>query len=633
MAQEPLQRADIEELDISDGTVSLNGNWELYWKHLILPDELSEELEPDAIVQPGAWHEYNINGSPISRIGFATYYKKIRVDTSLSKSLGMIIPPMNTAFRLYINGRLLESAGEPGASASGTSNEWVKKTVYFPVEQPTLEILIHISNFSHRLGGMVQAVKIGDSESIRQRDIQESTIDMFVGIALLVLSFFFISLYFFWSKRKAVLYFSLFAFFFFFRLMGGGNYLLYDIFPGASFVVQLRIEYISAFLSFFFAAGFVDQLFKKYSNAWIYYSSQSIVLIFTCCAIILPTYYLSFFIVPFIIQVCIYMVYIIYTTIRSYGNRDPGSGWMIMAITIQAVNIILYCFYYLGIIGDYDLIFNLLLSLFLFSMTVVFAKWFSIEYHSVETLSKLLEEKNTELVSLNNEKNDFVRMVAHDLKSPLNNILGLINILNLTGQNLSQEQRETLLMVSKSANRLRIMIPRILDTDAIESHVLRLEIQQLNIVEIVEDVVNEYLNRAKEKEITFHRNWYEKTIMADVDNELYSQIIENLLSNAIKYSPPKRSIYLNIYKEESEAIFTIEDEGPGFSENDMDKLFLKDQKLTAKPTAGEGSTGLGLSIVKKYADALGGEIKVINKPGEGAKFILAVPVANSETVS
>ena len=100
---------------------------------------------------------------------------------------------------------------------------------------------------------------------------------------------------------------------------------------------------------------------------------------------------------------------------------------------------------------------------------------------------------------------------------------------------------------------------------------------------------------------------------------LFNQF-ENLISNAIKFSPPQRKIQVDFNKVNGFIITTIEDQGPGLTEDDMQLIFQRYQTLSARPTAGEQSTGLGLSIVKKYVEAMKGCVWCESQPGAGAIF-------------
>jgi signal transduction histidine kinase len=113
--------------------------------------------------------------------------------------------------------------------------------------------------------------------------------------------------------------------------------------------------------------------------------------------------------------------------------------------------------------------------------------------------------------------------------------------------------------------------------------------------------------------------------VALLDPSITVQVLENLVSNAVKYSPPGKNIFVRLKKQPSVARMEVQDEGPGLSAEDQKKLFGKFARLSAKPTGGEHSTGLGLSIVKKMVEAMNGKVWCESELGRGATFIVEFP--------
>lgn len=119
----------------------------------------------------------------------------------------------------------------------------------------------------------------------------------------------------------------------------------------------------------------------------------------------------------------------------------------------------------------------------------------------------------------------------------------------------------------------------------------------------------------------------ETAATANADPNVLTQVLENLVSNAVKYSPPDRSIFVRLKQLPGTVRFEVQDEGPGLSAEDQQKLFGKFARLTAKPTGDETSTGLGLSIVKRMVEAMNGEVWCESEAGQGATFIVELPAA------
>jgi signal transduction histidine kinase len=137
---------------------------------------------------------------------------------------------------------------------------------------------------------------------------------------------------------------------------------------------------------------------------------------------------------------------------------------------------------------------------------------------------------------------------------------------------------------------------------------------------IIEPVVDQLRIQAENKSISITRDIISSS--AIIDPNFAVDIFENLISNAIKFSNIGTNISIKVSENEKNVVVEVGDEGPGFTEDDKTKLFGKFQKLSAKPTGGETSTGLGLSIVKKYVDAMNGSIRCDSEPGKGTNFVV-----------
>jgi signal transduction histidine kinase len=175
-----------------------------------------------------------------------------------------------------------------------------------------------------------------------------------------------------------------------------------------------------------------------------------------------------------------------------------------------------------------------------------------------------------------------------------------------------------------------------LNANTIESGKMHLMLTVLEAAPIVEMLVDEYIGKAVEKGLTLHfMNLADAaSTQIQVDESAFMQIIENILSNAVKYSPYNKNIWIRINKKERSqqqwVVIEIQDEGPGFTNEDKEKLFGKFARLSARPTGGEHSTGLGLSIVKKLVELMNGTVRCESQPKKGATFILEFPLFVSE---
>ncbi len=179
--------------------------------------------------------------------------------------------------------------------------------------------------------------------------------------------------------------------------------------------------------------------------------------------------------------------------------------------------------------------------------------------------------------------------------------------------------------LSRISKRGIVLIDNLLDVNVIESGKTNILLKSLNLLEIVQNLQSEYSNKAKAKNITLQLQSQEKPYTAFVDERSLFQVLDNLISNAIKYSPHGKHIYIRLIENTNVVRCEIEDEGPGLSESDQQKMFGKFARLTPQPTGEEFSTGLGLFIVKKLVDTMNGKVWCKSKLGQGTTFIVEFP--------
>jgi len=247
------------------------------------------------------------------------------------------------------------------------------------------------------------------------------------------------------------------------------------------------------------------------------------------------------------------------------------------------------------------------------------------QQEDIENQHNAIEHRNKELIALNEEKNNLIHVLAHDLRTPINQISGLVQLHTLKHKNLSSEEQFTFDTIMGSIGRLNDMISKILNVDAIESQEANIKNEQVDLSALLNEEITEFIKEAEKKSITIDTSLPAKAVIMS-DPIYLRQIIENLLSNAIKFSYPGSVINLSVTKSKEKVLIIIADHGPGFTQQDMKKIFGKFQRLSAKPTAGEPSTGLGLSIVKKYVDLLNASIECRSEMGKGATFTVYLPL-------
>jgi two-component system sensor histidine kinase/response regulator len=228
------------------------------------------------------------------------------------------------------------------------------------------------------------------------------------------------------------------------------------------------------------------------------------------------------------------------------------------------------------------------------------------------------------LREMNDEKNEFMGIAAHDLRSPLNAIKGYSEMI-LEDAKLDPEQAELVGRIHESSKRMVEMVQNLLDVNAIERGELNLNLAPTDLSSLLFSVVETHRPRAAAKQQIIHLQNEAAPVTVLVDPNVMVQVLENLVSNAIKYSPAGKNIFVRLKKSPEAIHCEVRDEGPGLSAEDQKKLFGKFARLSAKPTGGEHATGLGLSIVKRMMEAMNGQVWCESELGRGAMFVLELP--------
>jgi signal transduction histidine kinase len=258
--------------------------------------------------------------------------------------------------------------------------------------------------------------------------------------------------------------------------------------------------------------------------------------------------------------------------------------------------------------------------------------------HNLMYSNDELLEKNGKLAEANAFKMEMLSVAAHDLKNPLSGILGLTGILQDDANIEEKNKKEILTQIMHSTESMVKLISNVLDTTALDMGKIQLRPYWFDATFTVRTLLQEYffLADAKKQRI---ESVVPETYLLYSDEQRLRQVMDNLLSNALKYSPYGSIVHVSLASKAGKTgevlEFRVKDPGPGLSDEDKTKLFRHFQRLSARPTGGESSTGVGLAIVKQIVDAHdGGSIRVESVLGEGAEFIVEIPIppANESSI-
>ncbi|MEO1054989.1 MAG: tetratricopeptide repeat-containing sensor histidine kinase, partial [Bacteroidota bacterium] len=238
----------------------------------------------------------------------------------------------------------------------------------------------------------------------------------------------------------------------------------------------------------------------------------------------------------------------------------------------------------------------------------------------LDAKNDLIEKQNKDLVQLNKEKNYLIRTLSHDLKNPLHHILGLLHIIKQDDSTLNDDQQEYMDMIAEETGYINDILEKTLDIEVVESKKVELDLEDVDVEELLYKAIASFQKQASRKSQNIHTAIAKGNYITKLDRSRTRQIVQNLISNAIKFSEAGKSIEVSLEEVRDKIRLTVKDHGPGFQRDELPKIFQRYQTLSAKPTDGESSTGLGLSIIKTYVDAMGGKVWCESEPSQGATF-------------
>ena len=241
----------------------------------------------------------------------------------------------------------------------------------------------------------------------------------------------------------------------------------------------------------------------------------------------------------------------------------------------------------------------------------------------INVTTKELEEQNQLLKSLNEQKNEFRGIAAHDLRNPIGVILGFSELLE---ENIDDEFKDYTGEITKMSSKMLSLLNDLLDISKIEAGKLDLKKDEIDYNAFVAQNIrmNELL--AKSKGIKIVSDLEVRGLIVSIDEEKINQVLNNLIGNAIKYSYPGSTITVKVFKEINQLVTQVIDNGQGIPEKEIEGLFYPFKQTSVKPTSGETSHGLGLAIVKKIIEGHNGHVGVTSEFGKGSVFSFILPI-------
>ncbi|MCB0505367.1 MAG: HAMP domain-containing histidine kinase [Cyclobacteriaceae bacterium] len=302
----------------------------------------------------------------------------------------------------------------------------------------------------------------------------------------------------------------------------------------------------------------------------------------------------------------------------NYGKRSHVIFWLCFVVIFLGVLFYLQKFGGLELVKDEISLTERITTLFSFFMLL----W-AITYSSSRINKKRIDNQLKIIADhkrLLKEREDLMSVVAHDLKSPARRIEGLLSIFDKS--NLTKDQREIIKMLEKTTHEGEQLIDDLIEATRFQS---QLQIKPIVLNNLLDELTNGFIPIAEKKGIDIVLKRMRTKLIVESSVHQLKRILDNIISNAVKFSPPGKKVEISFEAVKDYTSISIKDHGPGFTNEDIPHMFQMFRKLSAQPTGGESSSGLGLSIVKNLTELLNGEIRFTTEIGKGSTFTLLLP--------
>ncbi|MEP0005772.1 MAG: HAMP domain-containing sensor histidine kinase [Balneola sp.] len=300
-------------------------------------------------------------------------------------------------------------------------------------------------------------------------------------------------------------------------------------------------------------------------------------------------------------------------------KRDTLAKFMLSPLKVMVISIIisLVCYLILSAIWGFEVnTFGLSISVIIPALISYPMSYLLIRYY------KKIEVQKDELQRLNEINNRLISIIAHDIRSPISGVYGILDLIEL--ETFSKEELSFYINdLSGTVDNLLSFLDDILQWSKAQIENKEIEPELFNSQKTWTQVLALYHHNIESKNINLVTHNLEQSIYADEGS--YSFVTRNILHNAIKFTPKSGSIYIDLTKKGDRTITTIEDNGVGISEEKLEKILFSKEWVTTIGTNDEKGTGFGLKAAAKYIEIMDGKLQIESVPGKGTKVIIDLP--------
>ncbi len=642
---------DLRSYDFfEEGVISIEGEWRFFWEEIIDPS-LHSDSTGYIVSVPSSWKQLEDIVPGIESRGFASYNLKILLPENIHR-VAFRFTEVFSGSGYYVNGKNIGFNGFPGANSYQNLFETRPSLHTASPNGSIIDLVIHVSNFHFRTGGMKGEIDLGIPMQIMNERANRQLRDSFLFGAFLIIGIFFLGMYFIHAELHK-LFFSLICLLFAFRLILISESDYFDWITG---VLHMRLEYISFGLMVPMFMMMIRYLFLNDFPKLFLKIVLWVCLLMIIILVVSPINFFSEALVYYYIIVALSALVILYVMFKAI-RRGRRYVW---AYTIGVIVVIASFLNDILIVSDIiETSYKAQYGMFIYA--TIFATIFSLESNNVlrhseqlsleisevnENLESIveerthelhqkseellkqqeeIEERNRELNQLIAVRNRFFTIIGHDIRGPVGYTTQTVELL-LRDDVAEDDKKELLTLLMKSSKATMNLLENLMVWGRAQIGNLVPKKEDFNLLPLIDETIELFDHALLEKSIKIHKT-IGPSIQVKADKEQTKMIIRNLISNAVKFTGRNGIIKLSADASENakEVVFEVSDSGIGIPSVVLEKLFSTEEFYTTHGTNSEKGSGLGLKLCYELITLNDGWIKVESKTGKGTTFSVGLP--------
>ncbi|WP_276357935.1 sensor histidine kinase [Cohnella caldifontis] len=651
-ASKPAPRAVAGFLDLrgesfrQSGMANLDGEWAFYWNNLLTPELLhagSGHIPAEYAEVPAEWSFVRQPG--VSNQGHATYLLNLRLDErDANRVMAIHMPGVASAYRLWINGALAADNGTVGTSRMEMSPKKYAKVVTFVPRSPDIELVLQVSNYVQRKGGLTERILFGYENRISAERDKRTAQEFAVFGGLLLMGIYHFGLYAFRRSEKSTLYFGIFCLLIALRSLLVGETFLVGFFPDLPWELAVKLEYWPNTLAVPVFVWFVHSQYPLETHRHARAIALALSLPFTLLILLAPANVYTrgiLFVQLLDLLTCLYCVYVfVKAAIRLREGAVINLAAMVV-FTLLVLNEVLYTDHidWIGRIANVSAGFYV----YLFAQSVILSMRFSKSFAHVQLLSNELadlnasleqkvKERTEALEKMDQARRSLLSHISHELRTPLTSIQGYVKGM-IDGVVPAGDLRIAAGIYDRT-QWLRRIIDDLFELTKLEAGQARFEWQTVEFLPFIRQLCDKYKSELQDSGLEFR--FADETVRTEgrplrvkLDPIRIEQVLANLLTNAVKFTPAGGKITVKAVARENEATIQVIDTGRGIDEEELPYIFQRFYQGSATRKSDQGA-GLGLVIAKEIVEKHGGTIGAAGKRGEGSTVFFTLPLLRGE---